>query len=117
MAEDVKASADAIKGLGKAFHDAETNDIEPAITGLNNITVQAGDFKDGQDLAKLVVDRIGEVQKSLGTLKGVVGTIGDDLITVGNNYSKTEDTNTESVNKLTKDIDGALPGLNDMPKG
>src|SRR5436305_1282346 len=115
MGDDIQASADAIKGLGKNFHDFVTNDIQPALDGLNNITVQAGNFKDGHDVAKDLEQLQTDAAKGTNDVAGGqgdwTGPSAKAFVTFSNNYVGFVQKSALPINGYKGELDNAASAL------
>ena len=111
--EQIQVPDGEISKSGNKFVTFE-EDIRKIGTSLDAISIQPGDFKDGDDLKKAVQDRVTKVKTFVKNIEKSVGDVGTNLIDVAKNYKKTDDDTTitaKDLNTLVNSLDKDLPGF------
>jgi hypothetical protein len=114
----VDVSAESINKLGNQFDNWADNTLPPAITTINSISIEPGNFADGDNLKSTVKSRQQELTTCLTNIKKATASIGSDLHLISTKYHHTENSNATTasdLDQMVKDVSSALPGLNNTP--
>jgi hypothetical protein len=112
----VDVDDNAIKALSYAFDDISKNDIAPAQTGVNNVTINPGTFAEATTLTNVLQQRATSLKTYLTKLKTTTDGISTDLWKVAGNYKTTEEENKMTASDIQTVVDDAnrnMPGLKD----